>query len=146
MNPHFTDITNESQRHSDRAKLEPEPKNSVPLHRQCVSSDTVLCEQVAPQGQESRLGICLSFPHTSPDTQSVTICRREKEITFFWHHCTLSKGQAPLPSALVSKRSSVQFSPSVVSNSLQPHESQHARPPCPSPTPGVHSDSHPLSQ
>ena len=29
----------------------------------------------------------------------------------------------------------------VVSNSLQPHESQHARPPCPSPTPGVHSDS-----
>ena len=35
--------------------------------------------------------------------------------------------------------SSVQFSCSVVSNSLQPHESQHARPPCPSPTPGVHS-------
>ena len=29
---------------------------------------------------------------------------------------------------------------------LRPHESQHARPPCPSPTPGVHSDSHPLSQ
>ena len=28
---------------------------------------------------------------------------------------------------------------------LQPHESQHARPPCPSPSPGVHSDSHPLS-
>ena len=37
--------------------------------------------------------------------------------------------------------SSVQFSCSVVSNSLQPHESQHTRPPCPSPTPGVHSDS-----
>ena len=38
---------------------------------------------------------------------------------------------------------SVQFSCSVVSNSLrvQPHESQHARPPCPSPTPGVHPDS-----
>ena len=35
-------------------------------------------------------------------------------------------------------RSSVQFSHSVVSNSLQPHESQHARPPCPSPSPGVH--------
>ena len=33
---------------------------------------------------------------------------------------------------------SVQFSRSVVSHSLQPHESQHARPPCPSPTPGVH--------
>ena len=38
--------------------------------------------------------------------------------------------------------SSVQFSCSVVSDSLWPHESQHAKPPCPSPTPGVHSDSH----
>ena len=41
--------------------------------------------------------------------------------------------------------SSVQFSHSVVSNSLQPHESQHARPPCPSPAHGVHSDSCPSS-
>ena len=45
-----------------------------------------------------------------------------------------------------SQFSSVQFSRSVVSNSLRPHESQHARPPCPTPTPGVHSDSRPLSQ
>ena len=37
--------------------------------------------------------------------------------------------------------SSVQFSRSVMSDSLQPHEFQHTRPPCPSPTPGVHSDS-----
>ena len=42
--------------------------------------------------------------------------------------------------------SSVQFSHSVVSDSLRPHESQHAKPPCPSPTPGVHSDSRPSSQ
>ena len=41
--------------------------------------------------------------------------------------------------------SSVQFSRSVVSDSLQPHESQHAGPPCPSPTPGVYSNSCPLS-
>ena len=40
----------------------------------------------------------------------------------------------------------VQFSRSVVSNSLRPHESQHARPPCPSPTPGVYSNSCPLSR
>ena len=40
----------------------------------------------------------------------------------------------------------VQFSHSVVSDSLRPHESQHARPPCLSPTPGVHSDSRPSSQ
>ena len=42
--------------------------------------------------------------------------------------------------------SSVQFSRSVVSDSLRPHESQHARPPCPSPTPGVYSNSCPSSQ
>ena len=42
--------------------------------------------------------------------------------------------------------SSVQFSRSVVSDSLRPHESQHARPPCSSPTPGVHSDSRPSSR
>ena len=36
---------------------------------------------------------------------------------------------------------SVQFSRSFVSDSLRPHEPQHARPPCPSPTPGVHSNS-----
>ena len=41
--------------------------------------------------------------------------------------------------------SSVQFSCSVVSDSLRPHESQNARPPCPSPTPGVHSNSRPSS-
>ena len=41
---------------------------------------------------------------------------------------------------------SVQFSHSVVSNSLRRHELQHARPPCPSPTPGVHSNSRPLSR
>ena len=39
-----------------------------------------------------------------------------------------------------------QISCSVLSDSLQPHEPQHARPPCPSPTPGVHPDSHPSSQ
>ena len=42
--------------------------------------------------------------------------------------------------------SSVQFSLSVVFDFLRPHELQHARPPCPSPTPRAHSDSRPLSQ
>ena len=41
---------------------------------------------------------------------------------------------------------SVQFSLSVVSESLRPHELQHARPPCPSSTPGVHSNSCPSSR
>ena len=42
--------------------------------------------------------------------------------------------------------SSVQFSRSVMSDSLRPHESQKARPPCPSPSPGVHSNSRPSSR
>ena len=47
---------------------------------------------------------------------------------------------------LYSDCGSVQFSRSVVSDSLRPHESQHARPPCPSQTPGVYSNSCPLSR
>ena len=42
--------------------------------------------------------------------------------------------------------SSVQFNRSVMSDSLQPHEPQHARPPCPSPTPRVHPSPCPLSR
>ena len=42
--------------------------------------------------------------------------------------------------------SSVQFSHSVMSDSFWPHEPQHARPPCPSPTPGVHPNPCPLSR
>ena len=47
---------------------------------------------------------------------------------------------------MVDYFSSVQFSRSVVSNSLRPHGPQQARPPCPSPAPGVYSNSCPLSQ
>ena len=54
----------------------------------------------------------------------------------------------PHPSMHSSNRSfsSVQFSHSVMSDSLRPHELQHARPPWPSPTPGVHSNSRPSSR
>ena len=51
----------------------------------------------------------------------------------------------PLTALITEAIASVQFSRSVVSDSLQPHESQHTRPPCPSPTPGVHSNSCPSS-
>ena len=51
-----------------------------------------------------------------------------------------------LVSFLLVQFRSVQFSRSVVSDSLRPRELQHARPPCPSPTPRVHSNSRPLSQ
>ena len=54
------------------------------------------------------------------------------------HSCTTSY-------VLRALFSSVQFSRSVVSDSLQPHGLQYARPPCPSPTPGVYSNWCPLS-
>ena len=63
---------------------------------------------------------------------------------------SLPRGQNQSPAlqaaSLPASVSSVQFSHSVVSDSLQPYELQHARPPCPSPTPGVHSDSRPSSR
>ena len=52
---------------------------------------------------------------------------------------------SPHPQPCIAVQSSVQFSHSDVSNSLRPHELQHARPPCPSPTFGVQSVSCPLS-
>ena len=52
---------------------------------------------------------------------------------------------SPASSLAPSLPSLVQFSHSVVSDSLRPHESQHARPPCLSPTPGVYSNSCPSS-
>ena len=51
-----------------------------------------------------------------------------------------------LPSIFPSIRVSVKFSHSVLSDSLWPHELQHARPPCTSPTPGIHPNPCPLSQ
>ena len=53
---------------------------------------------------------------------------------------------AAADSVHVTNSHSVQFSHSIMSDSLRPHESQHARPPCPSPTPGVHPNPCPLSQ
>ena len=58
---------------------------------------------------------------------------------------TMKRAERPRIDAF-EQFSSVQFSRSVVSDSSRPHKLQHARPPCPSPTPGVHPDSHPSSQ
>ena len=61
--------------------------------------------------------------------------------------CSLSQHQGLLQwVSSLHQFSSVQFSHSVMSDFLQPHESQHSRPPCPSPIPGVHSDSGPSSR
>ena len=60
---------------------------------------------------------------------------------FFWIEFFSMDGVRTKPMVSDQIRSVAQSS-----NSLQPHESKHTRPPCPSPTPGVHSDSRPLSQ
>ena len=76
----------------------------------------------------------LSHPHLlpqSPKVSSVPLCL----------FCCLV--YRVIVTIFLNSISSVQFSRSVVSDSLRPHESQHARPPCPSPTPGVHPDSCP---
>ena len=66
---------------------------------------------------------------------------------YFWAFCLFPLVYisvfVPVPNCLDDCSFVSQFSHSVVSNSLQPHESQHDRPPCPSPTPGVHSNSCP---
>ena len=70
-------------------------------------------------------------------------------IYLFWYkHCILFFYAQHWAEDLEHHRSfsSVQFSRSVVSDSLWPHEPQHTRPPCPSPTPRVYSNSCPLSQ
>ena len=69
------------------------------------------------------------------------------------HAYTLTKRQdytarkkQSLWQVVLEKLDQFQFSRSVMSDSLGPHESQHARPPCPSPTPRVYSNSRPSSQ
>ena len=73
-------------------------------------------------------------------------CCKEKYCIGIWNVRSMNQGKLEMARVNVSIFSSVQFSCSVVSDSLRPHESQHAGPPCPSPTPRVHSDSCPSSQ
>ena len=63
----------------------------------------------------------------------ITLCKFKVYNVLIWH-------------TYILQYYSVQFSRSVVSNSLWPHEPQHARPPSPSPTPGVHPNPCPLSR
>ena len=62
-------------------------------------------------------------------------------LSWYWYCFYKAKNDL-----ICSVQSVSQFSSSVVSDSLWPHESQHARPPCPSPTPGVYSSSSPSTR
>ena len=72
-------------------------------------------------------------------------CGEKGTLLHCWWECKLVQPQWKTVWRFL-QFSSVQFSRSVMSNSLRPHELQHTRPPCPSPTPRVHSDSWPSSQ
>ena len=72
------------------------------------------------------------------DLQDLLELTLTKDVLFIIGDWNAKVGSQEIPG-------SVQFSRSVVSDSWWPHESQHARPPCPSPTSGVHSNSHPSS-
>ena len=65
---------------------------------------------------------------------------------FSKYHVAIGNRERTITKGICLSALSVQFRHSVMSNSLRPHESQHARPPCPSPTPGIHSNSCPLSR
>ena len=111
-------------------------------------SPSVISDSLQPHGlQHARL------PCPSPISGA---CSKSCPLSW-WYHLTISSSIVDLSSCLQSfpaSRSfsmsqffaSVQYSGSVVSYSLWPHELQHARPSCPSPTPGVYSNSCPLSQ
>ena len=79
------------------------------------------------------LSYCLSMVESVPAYLITYVAKCSHREAHFHNGCPVQFSQFS------------QFSRSVVSDSLRPHESQHARPPCPSPTPGVHSDSRPSS-
>ena len=86
-----------------------------------------------------------SHPQEQTPQPRATILRIKKNFFFSYKsHCSFPQHIVGDMNQLLS--CSVQFSCSVVSNSLRPHEFQHTRPPCPSPTPRVHPNSCSLSR
>ena len=120
--------------------LFPPPSTSAVL---CPDSCSLCCSRKAPSLRKlSDCGVsaCASLYSS---IELCTDCWLVPEYNCFMYFIQLL--MAGIQSPLSHSFSSVQFSHSVVSDSLRPHELQHARPPCPSPTPGVHSDSRPSS-
>ena len=90
------------------------------------------------------------FPHREMETQHMQWGEVRENLCYLLKTRNISMESLRLKIKYMHTHTyiyvSVQFSCWVVSDSLQPHELQHARPPCPSPSPGVHSHSRPLSR
>ena len=78
-------------------------------------------------------------------TVFLVVLHMQFDLLFLFNKNIIKHQLIPCPTPS-RKNNSVQFSCSVLSNPLRPHGLQHARPPCPSPTPGVYSNWCPLSQ
>ena len=160
------------QTHSDLHRLHIKPTSLAPLTAPCVvSSSPVFWVPPTPQ-HTCPLAIWirgyLTCPalHPSfcflPSSPSTPAAAAAKSLQSCLSLCDPIGGSPPgsaAPGILQARTlgwvaisfspntpqfSSVQFSRSVVSDSLQPHELHHVRPPCPSPTPGVYSNSCPI--
>ena len=90
---------------------------------------------------------CLENPHGQRSLVGYSLWGlKELDMTEWLSTAQHKMGSLVYPMYFWIQIRSDQISRSVVSDSLRPHELQHARPPCPSPTPGVHWDSRPSSQ
>ena len=105
----------------------------------CMEPTRILCTWNSPS-KNTGVGCHFPPPGDLPEPEIKLISLESSALAgrFF---TTSAPWETPIKSI-----SSVQFSCSVMSNSLRPHKLQHTRPPCPSPTPRVHSNSRPSSR
>ena len=131
--------------HARLACPSPTPRvysNSCPLHRWChptISSSVVPFSHLQSFRGSGSFPMSQFFCIRWPKYRSFSSVSGLISFRIDWLDLLAVQG------TLKSLLHSVQFSRSVVSDSLWPHELQHARPPCPSPTPGVYPNSCPLS-
>jgi len=133
--------TNIYSRNSWKIKSDTTRHTSIPV-KGCHYELWMTLVFLASREEKFHLGPLTRLDHSELLCNKVLIkYKRDRES--FWHRHQQGTKRVP-PLLVFSKKLytySVQFSRSVVSDSSQPHESQQARPPCPSPTPGIHPHS-----
>ena len=116
-------------------------------NKQSAASQIHACSSLTPPYTKGSATLNHLLLYLLPWTTPLSLCCCQADCLWFSassHAALPSTGSFPPQLPHHKGFSSVQFSCSVVSDSLRPHEPQHARPPCPSPTPGVHPNPCPL--